>query len=84
MSKYKVGDLVRYCIDDAKGEDGLFPSFIDYGIVIARKTVIDPLKIHGHNSYLVVLWADGSLGHVVDDDFTVLELLSLSGSQCYS
>ncbi len=75
---------MRYCIDDARDEDGLCPSFIDYGIVIARKTVIDPQKVHGHNSYLVVLWADGSLGHVVDDDFTVLELLSLSSSQCYS
>jgi prepilin-type processing-associated H-X9-DG protein len=84
MSKYKVGDLVRYCIDDARGEDGLFPSFIDYGIVIARKTIVDPHKIHRHNSYLTVLWADGTLGHVADNDFTVIELLNLTGSQFYS
>lgn len=81
MSRYKIGDLVRFCVDDAKDELGLSPSYADYGMIIGKKTVLDTKGFSGSQSYLIVMWSDGSLGHVRDDDFTVLELLNLADSE---
>ena len=83
MPPYKIGDLVRYSTNDTKDEEGLSPSYLDYGIVIGKKKTVDLTGMTGQHSFLIVLWSDGTPGYVIDDDFTVLELLNLTGSIVY-
>jgi hypothetical protein len=80
MSRCKIGDLVRYSLDDVQDEFGSYPSHSIFGIVVEIKKVIDVRNTHGQRSLITVFWSDGTSGFVTDDEPVVFELLSLTGS----
>ena len=80
MSRCKIGDLVRYSLDDVADEFGSYPSHSIFGIVIDIKKVVDVRGIKGQRSLMTVFWSDGSSGFVADDEPRMFELLTLTGS----
>ena len=80
MSRCKIGDLVRYSLDDVADEFGSYPSHAILGIVIEIKKIVDVRGIKGQRSLVTVFWSDGSVGLMSDDEPRVFELLTLTGS----
>ena len=77
MSACKIGDLVRYSLDDVKDEFGVSPSVEILGLVIDETCVVDSDDGDRKYSYLTIFWSDGSLSYSSYESVPLLERLTI-------